>query len=123
MPTANTGTDGRFRAAAPGWRGTAEQAIFLEADDTFVLSEEKSPDEFRWYVFMVKNDTSDAIETVNVMVDEDTITIEDTSGLFSGTKDNANTLNIYWVVADTQYVIQNKLASSASAFVGFYRVI
>lgn len=127
MPDANTGTDGRFRVDAPGWRGTAEQQIFLGANDIFILGEGEVPEECRWYRFLVKDDSDDpvvgaSIESIDVVIDGSGVALSDATGLFDGAKDDAGSINIYWNSTDSRYEVQNKLAGSAGAYVTFFRI-
>lgn len=122
MPDANTLSDNRTRTSAPGWRGTTSQVIYLEDDDKFYLAEAAETDEFRWYRFSVKNDTSNACEAIDVWIDGTTVVLSSDAGLFDGAEDDAGSINIYWDGTNSRYTVQNKLASSAHAFVAFYRI-
>lgn len=122
MPTSNTGLNGRFNRDAPGYLGSfSPETIYLADTEVFFASSEANTDPFRLYSFQVKNDTSNAIGTAFIAMDGTTLTFVNTGGtLFSVTEDNAGTINVFWDSGVLK--VQNLLASSAHAYVNYFRV-
>ena len=119
-PIPATLANGRYDTQAPSFRGQATEVFFLETGAIVYLAEEAVGDEFRWYQLCVKNDTSNAIDVVDMVIDGTTI-VFDGATLVNGTKDNASTVNIYWDGTASRYEIQNNLAASAEAYVALVR--